>query len=473
MKLIIEARMEDEDAELPREPVRLAVIDRIDDDDLEQLGLSLDEGRALMTAAQSAVVSSQTMNWLLKNDYCRRCFTPLRRKDSRSIVVRTVFGKVGIPSPRFWTCACGQRSGASPCTFSPLSEALPKRVTPELEYLQVKWAAHLPYAAATTLLKEVLPLQNSISTTGTKNRVRTAGQELDARIEREIAALPRAEPVGDTCESTRVTAVSVDSAWLKHCAPPRFAGRQVNIVAGRATLLDGKTKLYAYVGKRVRCAATRLDHFLVKQGVRHNERVTVISDGAGEFTKAVDGSQLARGRILDWFHIAMKFRAAEQSIFSSGRIEGPDWDRIGSEIKSAKWLVWHGKGRKAVPRLQAINDELERWPDQEQSALWWNVRKACTYLRSHTRFLVNYGARHRKGLPISSSIAESAVNQVASLRMAKKRQMRWSDEGAHVLALVRVEDLNGDLSAHTFGAITRLRGSAVDRIRNEGMALAA
>jgi hypothetical protein len=69
-----------------------------------------------------------------------------------------------------------------------------------------------------------------------------------------------------------------------------------------------------------------LEHFLVKQGVRCDERVTVISDGAGEFTKAVDGSQFARGRILDWFHIAMKFRAAEQSIFSSRRIAGPDWD---------------------------------------------------------------------------------------------------------------------------------------------------
>ena len=32
-----------------------------------------------------------------------------------------------------------------------------------------------------------------------------------------------------------------------------------------------------------------------------------------------------------------------------------------------------------------------------------------------------YGARFRKGLPISSSIAESAVNQVVSSRMAKKQ----------------------------------------------------
>ena len=181
----------------------------------------------------------------------------------------------------------------------------------------------------------------------------------------------------------------------------------------------------------------------------------------------------ARGRILDWFHIAMKFRAAEQSIFSSRRQKGPDWKWIEREIKSAKWLVWHGKGRKAVPRLQAINDELEKWPNQEFSALWWNVRKACGYVRSHERFLVNYGARYRKGLPISSSIAESAVDQVVSARMAKKRKMRWSDEGAHLLALVRVADLNGDLSPRTFGVPTQPRRSVVERQWNGSMALAA
>ncbi|MEO8836842.1 MAG: hypothetical protein ABI364_08885 [Caldimonas sp.] len=32
-----------------------------------------------------------------------------------------------------------------------------------------------------------------------------------------------------------------------------------------------------------------------------------------------------------------------------------------------------------------------------------------------------------------------------SLRMAKKRQMRWSDEGAHLIAQVRVQEINGEL----------------------------
>jgi hypothetical protein len=45
----------------------------------------------------------------------------------------------------------------------------------------------------------------------------------------------------------------------------------------------------------------------------------------------------------------------------------------------------------------------------------------------------------------SSSIAESAVNEVVSLRCAKKQQMRWTNKGAHLLVQVRVAVLNGDL----------------------------
>ncbi len=61
------------------------------------------------------------------------------------------------------------------------------------------------------------------------------------------------------------------------------------------------------------------------------------------------------------------------------------------------------------------------------------------------RGLVDYARRYHKGLPISGAIAESAVNQVVSLRMANHRQMRWSDQGAHLLAQVRVHELNGEL----------------------------
>ena len=353
--------------------------------------------------------------------------------------------------------------------MSPLCKALPKRVTPELEYLQVEWAAHLPYRQATALLKEVLPLDKQISFSGARQRIHAVARQLDAEVERDIANQPKATAIADTTvprrESTNVACVSVDSAWLKHHSTPK--GRQatraeaklrspwspaptlqrhVNIVAGRAAFADRAPRVYAYVHKQVPSAAARLDQFLARSGVGPNERVTVISDDAGEFAKAVQGSQLARGRILDWFHIAMKFKAAENSVFGSTTIEPLERAWVESEIRSAKWFVWHGKGGKSVARIKALDDALMARTGYEFSTLWWNLQRVSGYIKNNAGTLVNYGARHRRGLPISSSIAESAVNLVVSHRMAKKQQMRWTDEGAHCLAQVRVAALNGELS---------------------------
>ena len=68
------------------------------------------------------------------------------------------------------------------------------------------------------------------------------------------------------------------------------------------------------------------------------------------------------------------------------------------------------------------------------------------YIENNAGRFVNNGARYRKGLPINSGIAESAVTLVVSHHMAKKQQMRWTDEGAHCMAQVRVAALNGELS---------------------------
>jgi hypothetical protein len=101
MRLIIEARVEgaESDQQSSRRAWRsLTGWTTI----LSSWGLTLEEGRELLPAAQSALVPSQAVQWLATEDYCRRCCTPLYHKDSRLIVVRTVFGKVTLQSRRFW-----------------------------------------------------------------------------------------------------------------------------------------------------------------------------------------------------------------------------------------------------------------------------------------------------------------------------------------------------------------------------------
>jgi hypothetical protein len=80
VRIIIEARLEDGKSSAPSESVKIAVIDRADED-LEQLGLTLEEGRDVLAAIQSVVVSRQAAKYLGTQDYRRRCYTPFNQKD--------------------------------------------------------------------------------------------------------------------------------------------------------------------------------------------------------------------------------------------------------------------------------------------------------------------------------------------------------------------------------------------------------
>ena len=190
MRLIIEARLEGGETS-ETEPTTVAVVER-KDRSVADLGLTLAEGHALLAEVQSLLVSEQTAGWMESQLACDRCGSMLAHKDARSIVVRTVFGKVDVPSPRLWACNCAAKQGQPRRSVSPLCKAVHQRVTPELQYLQAKWAAHLPYRQATELLREVLPLDKGISFGSTRRRILAIGSALDAQIERDIASGPKA-----------------------------------------------------------------------------------------------------------------------------------------------------------------------------------------------------------------------------------------------------------------------------------------
>jgi hypothetical protein len=190
MRLIIEARLEGGETS-DTEAMTVAVVER-EDRSVADLGLTLAEGRALLAQIQSLLVSEQTAGWMKSQLTCRRCGSMLAHKDAGSIVLRTVFGKIDVPGPRLWTCNCAAKQGQPRRSVSPLCKAVRQRVTPELEYLQVRWAAHLPYRQATELLREVLPLDKGISFGSTRRRILVVGSALDAQIEHDIASGPKA-----------------------------------------------------------------------------------------------------------------------------------------------------------------------------------------------------------------------------------------------------------------------------------------
>ena len=90
---------------------------------------------------------------------------------------------------------------------------------------------------------------------------------------------------------------------------------------------------------------------------------------------------------------------------------------------------------------------VETEEDEPARTLARNLDKLLTCLASNRRCMLDYGKRYRAGLPISSAPAESAVNQLVRVRMAKRQQMRWSDDGAHALVQVRAAVLNRELES--------------------------
>ena len=83
-----------------------------------------------------------------------------RPRNSGSTSVSTVFGRVEVPNPRWNRCGC-QTEG--PQTFRPMRTWLNGQTSPEMLYLETKWASLIPFARATDLLKEVLPVGDSLN----------------------------------------------------------------------------------------------------------------------------------------------------------------------------------------------------------------------------------------------------------------------------------------------------------------------
>jgi hypothetical protein len=79
-------------------------------------GLSMLEAKTLLANVQQALVNAQAAAHVSAYNRCQECGQALARKDSTTIVVRTLFGKVRLASPRYRRCVCQKRLPANEVT---------------------------------------------------------------------------------------------------------------------------------------------------------------------------------------------------------------------------------------------------------------------------------------------------------------------------------------------------------------------
>lgn len=134
--------------------------------DAGSLGLHLNEAHELLNHGQSAMVTAQVSEFVDNVRQCPECHRHLGCKGHHEVVHRTVFGTLHIDSPRLYHCPDCQGKRAS---FSPLAQSLTERTSPELQYLQTKFASLMPYGVTIDILSEVLPLGETLATLSVKH----------------------------------------------------------------------------------------------------------------------------------------------------------------------------------------------------------------------------------------------------------------------------------------------------------------
>ena len=149
----------------------------------ENLGLTLSEAKELLQEVQRAMVTHQTTGYVTQQIPCPKCGKIQSRKGKHQIVLRTLFGKLRLDSPRLYNCGCCSKEEYR--SFSPLAELLTERTAPELAYLETKFAAMISYGLTAELLAEVLPTGGNINVAGVYRNLQGVAERMEAELGEE------------------------------------------------------------------------------------------------------------------------------------------------------------------------------------------------------------------------------------------------------------------------------------------------
>src|SRR5690349_12221854 len=74
----------------------------------QTLGLKLSEAKEIVASIQRVVTTQQVTEYVEQHQHCAKCGSAYAHKDKHHIILRTLFGKLALNSPRFFTCRCQQ-----------------------------------------------------------------------------------------------------------------------------------------------------------------------------------------------------------------------------------------------------------------------------------------------------------------------------------------------------------------------------
>ena len=183
--------------------------------------------------------------------------------------------------------------------------------------------------------------------------------------------------------------------------------------------------------------------------MQENQAVLFLSDGGDTVRNLQTYLHPCSTHLIKWFHIAMKLTVLQQqnNAFIEENPEAGAY--IAKTLERVKLYLWHGNVNNALECLGTLLFDLDvqRRRFSTAAKLERGVTEFDTYIRNNQTFIPNFGERYHQGDTISTAFVESTINQVVNKRFVKRRQMQWTQKGAHLLLQTRTKVLDGDLES--------------------------
>jgi 6-phosphofructokinase len=164
---------------------------------------------------------------------------------------------------------------------------------------------------------------------------------------------------------------------------------------------------------------------LIAAGVRENDQLVVLGDGAAWIDQTVAELFPHARRILDFFHVAEHLWEVAHARFGEGTAAAQRWmDAKLGQLKQGGWA----QVCRALKQLR-LTGAAAHTRDQ-----------TLGYLKRHATQLA-YDEYQAAGLPIGSGAIEGTCKHLVTSR-CKQAGMRWSTAGLDALLALRCQVLN-------------------------------
>jgi hypothetical protein len=325
-------------------------------------GLTLDEGKLLLATCQKHMILAQARDYEDRARSCSQCATPRAVKCASSIILRTLFGALTITCRRLYHCRC---EGSGRSSFSPIAALFPERSTPELIFLQTKWASPMSYGLTSNLLADILPLEHRLSPRSVRRQLHRVAERLEDDLGDEVGMIgghQTALHYPDERPPPPMT-VGLDGGDVHAREGSNRKAGWFEVMVGKSIPDKGDAKCFAMVQTLDLKPRRRLDAVLDAQGLTQRQSVRFVSDGGDTIRNLQQHLHGEGEHWLDWFHITMRITVMRQMAKSITSAEVNDLPaRIDRDLARMKWLLWHGNHVEGLSVISCVDGRFNITP---------------------------------------------------------------------------------------------------------------